>query len=85
MLKLRIVWRYQWLKEKLQKDKKQSTKLAKSCGLDNNDDDAEDDARRRLVFPILVCGLWYTRHKLYTYGNLSRFCGFSFGLPWSWW
>jgi hypothetical protein len=31
----------QWLKEKVQKDKKQSTKLAKSCGLDNSDDDAE--------------------------------------------
>ena len=58
MLKLRRVWRYQrgnqnpyieeerttqWLKEKVQKDKKQSTKLAKSCGLDNSDDDAEDD------------------------------------------
>jgi hypothetical protein len=76
LLKLRRVWRYQrgnqnpyieeeqttqWLKEKVQKDKKQSTKLAKGCGLDNSDDD--DGARRRLVFPILLCGLWYTRHN----------------------
>jgi hypothetical protein len=44
-------------KRKSTKDKKQSTKLAKSCGLDNSDDDAEDDARRRLVLPILLCGL----------------------------
>ena len=62
-------------------DKTQSTKLAKSCGLDNSDDDAEGDDQCFLYYYVDFDTHDITRHKLYTYRNISRFCGFSSGLP----